>query len=85
MGNNNIGLLDELKALYDIKTNKMLSERFDIPIKTIDTWIFNGYIPKRGLSIQYINLLIEIAKREKEILKNFEEIHKLMSINKNEE
>lgn len=78
MNKANITLLDELKLLYGIKTNVEMAERFNIPIKTIESWLFKNKIPTKGQSIQYLELLIENAKKEKALEDKFNEMKKII-------
>jgi len=74
----NISLLDDLKHLYGLKKNVEVAERFNIPIKTIEAWIFKNEIPSRGLAVHYIELLIENAKKVKEAQKKFKELEEIL-------
>jgi len=74
MKTQNITLLDDLKHLYGLNTNVEVANQFNIPIKTIETWVFKNHIPERGLSLQYISLLIENAKRDLKLKKKIEDL-----------
>ena len=80
MKKNNLYLLDELKELYSIDSYKALAERFDIPLKTINTWVNNGQIAEKGLSVPYLQLLIDTAKKEIVFKKRLQEMQEALGV-----